>query len=218
MNGIKYAVVVTAVVIGLSAYALPARASAAQDLEPRLEQALMDEYHAQAFYGAVLAQYGDVRPFSNIYNAEGRHIDALLAQYDSYGWDAPANPYSAADFEFSSLEDAAQQARDAEVANADLYAGLFDGLNDPQVSAVFSALQRASQENHLPALERYLNGECTGMGNQQGRGQGNGYGKGKGNGNGKGNGSGNGKGKGKGKGKGNGNGRGKGNGGGGCRR
>jgi len=206
MNGIKYAVVVTAVVFGLSAYALPARAADTQNLEPRLEQALMDEYYAQAFYGAVLAQYGDVRPFSNIYTAEGRHTDALLALYDSYGWAAPANPYSAADFEFSSLADAAQRARDAEVANAELYAGLFNGLNDPQVSAVFSALQRASQENHLPALERYLNGECTGMGSQPGRGQGNGYGKGKGNGNGKG------------KGKGNGNGRGKGNGSGGCRR
>jgi len=177
---------------------LPARAASEQNLEQRLQQALMDEYHAQAFYGAVLAQYGDVRPFSNIHPAEGRHVDALLALYDSFGWTAPENPYSMADFEFRSLEDAAQQARDAEVANADLYAGLFNGLRDPQVEAVFSSLQRASQENHLPALERYLNGEFTGLCNQQGRGQGNG--------------------KGKGKGKGKGNGRGKGNGSGGCRR
>lgn len=201
MNGIKSVLAIIAVLIGLATLAAPADAAVELTLEQRLEQALLDEYHAQAFYGAVLEQYGVIRPFSNIIRAEERHINALLALYDTFGWQAPANPYTPADFEFGSLEEAAQQAIDAEAANAGLYNELFDGLRDPRVNKVFTNLQRASQESHLPALQRFVNGECDGAAIQGQRNK---------NGNGNGNGKGNGKGKGKGKGKGNGSG--------GCRR
>ena len=42
-----------------------------------LNEALDDEYHAWATYDQVIADFGEVRPFSNIREAEARHINAL---------------------------------------------------------------------------------------------------------------------------------------------
>ena len=42
-----------------------------------LHEALEDEYRAWATYDQVIADFGDVRPFNNIRNAEARHIEAL---------------------------------------------------------------------------------------------------------------------------------------------
>ncbi|WP_447962675.1 hypothetical protein [Nitrospira sp. Ecomares 2.1] len=36
-------------------------------------EALMDEYKARAFYRLVLNTFGEIRPFSNIVNAEETH-------------------------------------------------------------------------------------------------------------------------------------------------
>jgi len=49
------------------------------DIEIRmLQEALDDEYHAWAIYDQVIADFGEVRPFINIRQAEARHIEALL--------------------------------------------------------------------------------------------------------------------------------------------
>lgn len=42
-----------------------------------LHEALDDEYKSFATYEQVIADFGDVRPFINICDAEGRHIAAL---------------------------------------------------------------------------------------------------------------------------------------------
>lgn len=43
-----------------------------------LEEALLDEYKARATYNKVIEVFGLIRPFSNIVEAEGRHVQALL--------------------------------------------------------------------------------------------------------------------------------------------
>ncbi len=49
-----------------------------------LLMALDDRYKARATYRQVLADF-EVRPFSNIVEAEQRHIDALLVLFERYG-------------------------------------------------------------------------------------------------------------------------------------
>lgn len=49
-----------------------------------LNEALDDEYHAWSTYDQVLADFGVVRPFTRIREAEARHIAALLVLFDRY--------------------------------------------------------------------------------------------------------------------------------------
>ena len=39
--------------------------------------AINDEYHARAFYNAVIDKFGEIRPFSNIVQAETRHAETI---------------------------------------------------------------------------------------------------------------------------------------------
>jgi len=55
----------------------------------------------------------------------------------------------------ASLAEAAQAGVDAEIANVALYAEQLEAVSDyPDIVDVFINLQRASQEQHLPAFER----------------------------------------------------------------
>lgn len=153
----------------------------AQTLDEQAQQALVaalnDEYTAKATYQKVLDTFGDVRPFSNIINAEQTHINLLLPLFEKYGVPVPEENQYAAAPEFATLQDALQAGIDAEIANANLYNELLANVKEADIIAVFTRLRDASQENHLPAFERALDG-----GNQNGNG-----GNGNGNGNGKGN-------------------------------
>jgi hypothetical protein len=137
---------------------------------PKLDIALEDEYHAEAMYNAVIDEFGEVRPFSNIVAAEGRHADLLLRIYDKYDLEAPANAYTDAGFDFASPQEAGQAALEAEIANAELYDELLEDVGDSDVIAVFEQLQWASRERHLPALQGYVSGGGSG-GGQAGKGK-----------------------------------------------
>ena len=49
-----------------------------------LLEALDDEYRAWSTYDQVLRDFGDVRPFINIREAEARHIETLLEHYGGH--------------------------------------------------------------------------------------------------------------------------------------
>ena len=49
-----------------------------------LVEAINDEYKARATYRLVISKFGEIRPFTNIVEAEGRHIQALLPLFDKY--------------------------------------------------------------------------------------------------------------------------------------
>lgn len=60
-------------------------------LKEALTYAIQDEYLAQARYDAIIKEFGDIRPFSQIKMAEQRHITALLPLFTRYNITAPEN-------------------------------------------------------------------------------------------------------------------------------
>jgi len=125
-------------------------------IEEALTTAINDEYHAEAIYAGVLADFGDVRPFSNIINAEQKHSARLAALFESYELVVPENTFldSPEIPHFDSVTAACAAAETAEIKNVALYDELLENISDPVIVAVFQQLQRASQENHLPAFQR----------------------------------------------------------------
>lgn len=123
-------------------------------LEDMLVYALQDEYTAQAEYAAIIAAYGETRPFINIIAAEQTHIDLLLPLFAAYGIDVPANTASDNVILPDSLTSAIATGIQAEEMNIAMYQ-LF--LNSPDlpddVRNVFTYLLQAS-ENHLNAFQK----------------------------------------------------------------
>jgi hypothetical protein len=119
-----------------------------------LYAALDDEHHAWATYDQVIRDFGLVRPFSNIRDAEARHIDALLGLFERYGVPAPANPWPGRVEHYPTLHDACIAAVAAEIANAELYERLLASTTRSDILAVFVNLQEASQQRHLRAFQR----------------------------------------------------------------
>ncbi len=118
----------------------------------------LDEQNAYAVYGAVIGQFGETAPFSNIQQAEAQHIAAWEFLFDRYEIALPELPEFAAP-EFASLADACQTARDAEVANFGLYDEMLATFEEyPDLYQVALALRNASEFNHLPAFEN-----CAGL-------------------------------------------------------
>jgi hypothetical protein len=137
-----------------------------------LNEALDDEYKAWATYDQVIADFGDIRPFSNIREAEGRHIQALLTLYKRYGLAVPPNPWSGKVERYASFQAACEAGVAAEIANAELYERLLKATEKPDILLVLRRLQEASQQRHLPSFQRCAQGRAGRCGRQMGRGRG----------------------------------------------
>lgn len=131
--------------------------------------ALNDEYLAWATYGRVNDDFSDPRPFANIQQAEGRHIERLKAVFAVYDVPVPDNKWIGSEPAFKSLAEACKAGVDGEIANRDLYARLFESTKREDITAVYKALQSASEDNHLPAFQRCLE---SGGGGRRGFGRG----------------------------------------------
>jgi hypothetical protein len=116
--------------------------------------ALDDEYQARATYTQVISDFGEVRPFSNIVEAEGRHASALINIFERYGLAVPPDTWPDRAPRYASLHEACEAAVVAEVANAELYDRVLAGTDRLDILAVYRNLQEASQERHLPAFRR----------------------------------------------------------------
>lgn len=119
-----------------------------------LHDALDDEYKAWATYDQVIRDLGPERPFTNIRDAEARHIEALRALFERYGLEIPANTWAGRVPRFASTREACEAAVDAEIANAALYDRLMRSTNRTDIVFVFENLKAASQERHLQAFRR----------------------------------------------------------------
>jgi hypothetical protein len=119
-----------------------------------LVQALDDEYRAWVVYAQVITDHGNVRPFTSIQRAEENHIAALLALFDRYGLDVPANDWLGTVPSFDTVSEACAGGVQAEIDNAVLYDQLYDMVDNPDIIRVFESLQWASEARHLPAFER----------------------------------------------------------------
>jgi len=117
-----------------------------------LQQALQEEYAAQALYQHVLDQFGSVAPFSYIVQAETQHLNALMNMATKYGVTVPTfnagNPT-----QFGSLAEACQAGVAAEQADAALYDTLTPVTLHADLLQVYHNLQAASLNQHLPAFQ-----------------------------------------------------------------
>lgn len=138
-----------------------------------LGEALDDEHHAWATYDQVISDFGEVLPFANIREAEGRHINALRTLFARYGIPIPDNPWLGKIPGYASLHAACEAGVQAEIANAEMYDRLMAATDRPDILTVLGNLRAASQERHLPAFRRALespgHGGC-GLGPRRARG------------------------------------------------
>lgn len=132
-----------------------------------LHEALDDEYQSWSTYDQVIHDFGEVRPFINIRDAEARHIEALRTLYTRYGVPMPENTWIGKVVRYSSVQEACAASVAAEIANGELYERLFKTELRPDIATVLRNLQEASLERHLPAFQR-----CAQGGGGQGYGQG----------------------------------------------
>ena len=119
-----------------------------------LNEALEDEYLAWATYDQVIADFGEVRPFSNIREAEARHIEALCTLFEHYGLAIPENPWPGKVARYASLQAACEAGVSAEIANGEMYGRLLGSSQRADIVMVLRNLQEASQQRHLPAFQR----------------------------------------------------------------
>lgn len=125
-------------------------------------EALDDEYRARATYRRIVETFGPVRPFVNIVAAEGRHAEALLAQFRRLGIAPPPDTWAGRVATPATLAEACAAAVQAEIENAAMYDRLLAQIVDPQVQDVMMRLKDASQQRHLPAFRRCLARESGG--------------------------------------------------------
>lgn len=116
-------------------------------------QVILEEYGALNLYQSVIAQFGNVYPFSQIAGAEQQHITALTRQAIKYGVAVPTNPGLSTVPSFASLSGACQAGVTAEIADAALYDELKPSVTHTDILQVFNNLQSASLKSHLPAFQ-----------------------------------------------------------------
>lgn len=139
-----------------------------ETIEDVLVEAIHDEYKARATYRHVIDKFGEIRPFVNIVEAEGRHIRALLPLFDKYGVEVPEDDWASRTEAPESILEACQVGVAAEIENGEMYERLLSlSVDYPDVHSVLTQLQRASVENHLPAFQR-----CVERVGSQGQGRG----------------------------------------------
>ena len=118
-----------------------------------LAAAIQEEYTAMNTYQAVINALGDVQPFVRIARSEQQHVNALIRVAQRFGVDVPENAGEVAEIEWSTLTEACQMGVIFEQVDAALYDDLMLNTTNPMLTRVYSNLQRASLEKHLPAFE-----------------------------------------------------------------
>jgi len=127
------------------------------DIAALLGLALQEEYKAEMLYRSVLGTFGpETVPFALIEKAEARHVEALQMLFTRRQMAPPASVWAPGGFApFASVPLACAAGVVAEREDAAFYTPYLSRTDLPQdVRNVFTNLQAASLENHLPAFER----------------------------------------------------------------
>jgi hypothetical protein len=118
-----------------------------------MERALQDEYHAEAIYERVLADFGDALPFYNVVRAEVRHSTAIARLYQNRGMAFPSSQWNTGNVpRFGTIPAACAGAVDAETENIEMYDRFLEMSLPNDVALVFANNRRASLESHLPSF------------------------------------------------------------------
>lgn len=118
-----------------------------------LALAIQEEYTAMNTYQAIMAELGEIQPFSRIARSEQQHVNALIRVAERFGVEVPENAGAIADIEWTTFAEACQLGVTFEQMDADLYDELLPNTTNPALIRVYTNLQRASLNNHLPAFE-----------------------------------------------------------------
>ncbi|HCS40490.1 MAG TPA: hypothetical protein DIW44_13015 [Anaerolineaceae bacterium] len=118
-----------------------------------LSEAILEEYGALNLYNSVIAEFGNVFPFYRIVRSEQQHVNALINQATKYGVTVPENPGMTSDVTFNSISDACAAGSAAEIADAALYDELKLVTTHSDILQVYTTLQNASLNSHLPAFQ-----------------------------------------------------------------
>jgi len=119
-----------------------------------LHEALDDECRSWATYDQVISDFGEVRPFINIRDAEARHIQALCSLLIAYEITVPKNTWPGRVARYKTLHEACKAAVAAEIENGQMYERLLRSTDREDILTVFRHLQEASQQRHLAAFQR----------------------------------------------------------------
>ena len=117
-------------------------------------EALIDEYKSRASYRLVLNTFGEIRPFSNIVEAEDTHARALEILCGHFGIPLPSDDWEEKLEPPSSVLEACRAGIQGEHENIAMYDRFLRQTKVPEVLALFQQLQAASRQHHLPAFER----------------------------------------------------------------
>lgn len=144
--------------------------------------AIKDEYQARAFYSAVIEKFGPVRPFTNIVQAEDRHVQLWHALFSQYGIPVPEDTFAGNVQAPDTLLAACQAGVEGEIANVKMYDQFLEFVQEPDLRAAFLQLRHVSQNNHLQAFQRCVSNSGSGNfhrgnGAARQRGKGRGWGK-----------------------------------------
>jgi hypothetical protein len=156
----------TAFALDVDFGAAGAAANPTTEIEKMLKYTLEDEYLAKAEYETIIAEYGSVRPFSNIVKAEATHIAALEPLFEAYKLELPTVDASKYTVVPATLDESYKAGVDAEVKNIAMYEEFLKLDLPDDIEFVFENLMKAS-ESHLAAFERAADGQ-TGTGIGQG--------------------------------------------------
>jgi hypothetical protein len=127
------------------------------DVGTLLAVALQEEYKAEMLYRSVLGTFGpDTAPFALVAEAEARHVEAIQALLTRRQLAPPPSTWTPSSFApFASIALACAAGVVAETEDAAFYTPYLQRADLPEdVRNVFTNLQRASLESHLPAFER----------------------------------------------------------------
>jgi len=127
-----------------------------EDLLGVLVEAIQEEHKAETVYRRVIADFGPVAPFAFIAESEAQHVEALARLFERRGWTTPESVWNAANVPgFASIAAACAGGVATEIEDGALYEGYLSRDDLPSdVVTVFTHLQAASLESHLPAFER----------------------------------------------------------------
>ncbi len=118
-----------------------------------LSQAILEEYGALNLYNSVIAEFGNITPFYRIARSEQQHVNALIKQATKYGVTIPENPGLTEDVAYYSISEACAAGTAAETADAALYDELKTVTTHSDILLVYTTLQNASLNSHLPAFQ-----------------------------------------------------------------
>jgi hypothetical protein len=146
--------------VGLCALTLGTNANAVANtpLDAKTKQAMIeainDEYQARAFYNTVIEKFGNVRPFSNIVQAENRHVQLWNTLFTQYGLPIPEDTFVGKIKAPETLQAACKMGVEAEIANVKMYDNFLTFIQQPDLRLAFTQLRQVSENNHLRAFER----------------------------------------------------------------